>query len=323
MEKISVIIPLYNAEKYIAKCIESILRQSYENFELIIVDDGSTDNSYDSVKNFHDERIVFLSKENGGVASARNMGLDHAKGEYCVFVDADDVLNSDTYLEELVAQSEYDYVVGGLTHCYYKDGVEQGRNAVSPGEHVGNKLKEMPGEFFIKGFVHTSCGKLYKRAIIEENHLRFEHVRLSEDSLFNANYLKFIKSWKMIDRAGYSYIHRRNGENATAKFFRSDIDVYIELYQKLKELPVHKSIIKKTMYAQFLAICLRAIKNKRATYEQRKSDLKYILRKPYVRSTLLTTVTTSGEWVTGVVACTGSLRLYSLWVRLVDTKGRQ
>ena len=317
MEKISVIIPLYNAEKYIAKCIESILRQSYENFELIIVDDGSTDNSYVSVKNFQDNRIVYLAKENGGVASARNMGLDHASGAYCVFIDADDELNSDTYLEELVAQSEYDYVVGGLTHCYYMDGMEQGRNAVSPGDHDGIALNEMPGDFFVKGFVHTSCGKLYKRAIIEENHLRFEHVRLSEDSLFNANYLKFIKSWKMIDRAGYSYIHRRNGENATAKFVCSDIDVYIELYRKLKELTVHKGIIKKTMYAQFLAICLRVLKNKCATYEQRKSDLKYILRKPYVRSTLLTTVTTLGEWMTGLVVCTGSLQMYSIWAKLV------
>lgn len=320
MDKISVIIPLYNAEKYIAKCIESILRQTYKNFELIIVDDGSTDNSYDRVKNFHDDRIVYLSKENGGVASARNMGLDHARGAYCVFVDADDELNSDTYLEELVAQSEYDYVVGGLTHCYYIDGVEQGRNAVSPGEYEGTVAQEMPDEFFVRGFVHACWGKLYKRSIIEENHLRFEHVRLSEDSLFNSNYLKFIKSWKMIDRAGYSYIHRRNGENATAKFFRSDIDVYIELYRKLKELPVHKSIIKKTMYAQFLAICLRAIKNKHATYEQRKSDLKYILRKPYVWSTLLTTVTTLGEWLTGVIVSSGSLRLYSIWCNFIEAK---
>lgn len=317
MDKISVIIPLYNAEKYITKCIESILRQSYENFELIIVDDGSTDNSYDRVKNFHDDRIVYLAKENGGVASARNMGLDHANGAYCVFIDADDELNSDTYLEELVAQSEYDYVVGGLTHCYFTSGVEQGRNAVSPGEHEGIALNEMPRDFFIRGFIHTSCGKLYNQSIIEDNHLRFEHVRLSEDSLFNANYLKFIKSWKMIDRAGYSYIHRRNGDNATAKFVRSDIDVYVKLYKKLKELPVHKSIVKKTMYAQFLAICLRAVKNKHATYEQRKSDLKYILRKPYVRFTLLTTVTTLGEWMTGLVVCTGNLRLYSIWAKVV------
>lgn len=317
MPEVSVIIPLFNGEQYIEKCIISILRQSYKNFELIIVDDGSTDISSNLVKDFQDSRIIYLSKENGGVASARNMGLDHASGAYCVFIDADDELNSDTYLEELVAQSEYDYVVGGLTHCYYMDGVEQGRNAVSPGEHEGIALNEMPGDFFVKGFVHTCCGKLYKRAIIEEKHLRFEHVRLSEDSLFNANYLKCIKSWKMIDCAGYSYIHRSNGENATAKFFRSDIDIYIELYRKLKELPVNKGIIKKTMYAQFLAICLRAIKNKCATYEQKKSDLKYILRKPYVRSTLLTTVTTLGEWITGLVVCTGNFWLYSVWAKLV------
>lgn len=317
MGRVSVIIPLYNGEKYIAKCVESVLRQTYKNFELIIVDDGSTDNSFDLVKGFCDSRIVLLSKENGGVASARNMGLDNATGEYCVFIDADDELNTDTYLEELVAHAEYDYVVGGLTHCYFVNGIEQGRNASSLGDNEGTVLNEIPDEFFIKGFVHTCCGKLYKRAIIEENHLRFEFVRLSEDSMFNANYLKYIKTWKLIDHAGYSYIHRRNGENATAKVYRSDIDIYIDLYRKLNELPVKKSVIKKTMYAQFLAISLRTIKNPSTSYEQKKDDLKYILNKPYVRFTLLTTMTTVGEWLTGLIVCTGNLLLYSLWTRLV------
>ena len=321
MKLISFAIPSYNSEAYLHHAVETIITGG-EEVEIIIVNDGSTDNSHDRVKDFHDSRIVYLSKENGGVASARNMGLDYATGEYCAFIDADDELNKDTYLEELIAQSEYDYVVGGLTHGYFTNGVELRRNAVSPGEHSGTTLNEMPADFFIRGFVHTCCGKLYKRAIIEENHLRFDYVRLSEDSLFNTSYLKFIKSWKMIVCTGYSYIHRRNGENATAKFFRSDIDVYIELYRNLKELPVNKGIIKKTIYTQFLAICLRAIKNKDAPYEQRESDLKYILGKPYVRSTLLTTVTTMGEWMTGLVVCTGNLRLYSLWVRFVDARGR-
>ena len=320
MEKISVIIPLYNAEKYIVKCVESILRQSYENYELIIVNDGSTDDSSAQVKAIHDSRIVYLEKENGGVASARNMGLDYADGDYCVFIDADDELNTDTYLEDLLRQSSFDYVVGGLTHCYYVNGVEQGRNDVCLSEQEGALLHEMPSDFFVKGFVHTCCGKLFKRSIIEEQHLRFEHVRLSEDSLFNAGYLKHIKSWKITDHAGYSYIHRRNGENATAKFYSSDIDVYIELHQRLKDLSVNRQVIHKTMYPQFLAICLRAIKNKGTTSERRKSDLKYILRKPYVRITLLTTVTTLGEWITGVVVCTGSLWLYSIWDRFVKTR---
>lgn len=317
MPEVSVIIPLFNGEQYIEKCIISILRQSYENFELIIVDDGSTDNSSNLVKDFQDSRIIYLSKENGGVASARNMGLDHASGAYCVFIDADDELNSDTYLEELVAQSKYDYVVGGLTHCYYMDGVEQGRNAVSPGEHEGTIVQEMPDDFFVRGFVHACWGKLYKRSILEANHLRFEHVRLSEDSLFNANYLKYIESWKMVDLAGYSYVHRKNVENATAKIFRSDIEVYVELYRKLRELSIKRNVVKKTMYAQFLAICLRTIKNPNTTYEQKKSDLRYILHKPYVRATLFLTMTTIGEWITGVIVCTGNLRLYLLWNRLV------
>lgn len=322
-KKVSVIVPLYNGENYIEKCIESVLCQSYKNLELIIVNDGSTDNSGERVKAFSDSRIMYLCKENGGCSSARNVGLDHASGEYCVFVDADDELNTDTFLEELVAETEYDYVVGGLTHCYFNDGIEQSRIVTSIGKHDGTLLQNIPGEFFIKGFIHTCCGKMYKRSIIEENKLRFESVRLSEDSLFNAGYLKHIQSWKIMDSAGYSYIHRRNGYNATAKVFRSDVDVYVALYRKLSELPVKKIVIKRTMYAQFLAICLRTIKNPNAANEKKRSDLKYILKKPYVRTTLLTTVTTVGEWITGVIVCTGSLRMYSTWTRLLASRGNR
>ncbi len=107
---ISIIIPLYNQEKYIIRCISSILLQSYENFEIIIVNDGSSDNSVDLVKSISDRRVRLINKKNGGVSSARNKGLENANGKWIMFLDADDEL-ADGALEKLhKATLKYDYV---------------------------------------------------------------------------------------------------------------------------------------------------------------------------------------------------------------------
>ncbi|MDY0278651.1 MAG: glycosyltransferase family A protein [Acholeplasma sp.] len=102
MERISVIIPLYNKEKYIAKAIESVLCQTYTEFELIVVNDGSTDRSEQIVRDFDDQRIRFYTKENGGVSSARNFGIEKAKFEYIAFLDGDDWWDLD-FLSTMVA----------------------------------------------------------------------------------------------------------------------------------------------------------------------------------------------------------------------------
>ena len=99
MEKLTVIVPVYNSSKYLKKCIESILEQTYVNTEIILVNDGSTDNSIDICKEFKqiDNRIIVIDKENGGVASARNAGLEVATGSYVAFVDSDDYVEKDMY----------------------------------------------------------------------------------------------------------------------------------------------------------------------------------------------------------------------------------
>ncbi len=112
---ISIIVPVYNAGKYIAKCIESVLAQTYEHIEIILVDDGSNDNSLEQCRKFAalDSRIRVFHKENGGVASARNVGLSFAKGEYIGFVDSDDYIDSDMFkrLHDQLLQQTYDCVM--------------------------------------------------------------------------------------------------------------------------------------------------------------------------------------------------------------------
>lgn len=117
MIKLSIIVPVYNVEKYLPKCIESILQQSFRDFELILVNDGSTDKSGDICKNFKekDSRIVILQKENGGLSSARNAGLDYANGEYIAFVDSDDWIAASMYssMVLIMEQESVDIVVCG------------------------------------------------------------------------------------------------------------------------------------------------------------------------------------------------------------------
>ena len=113
-KNITIIIPLYNKEKYIYKCLNSILLQSYGFYEVLIIDDGSTDNSAKICEEFYskDKRFKYFSKENGGVSSARNLGIEKAKYDYIVFVDADDYIEED-YLKSLI-EYECDLVVEGF-----------------------------------------------------------------------------------------------------------------------------------------------------------------------------------------------------------------
>ena len=112
---ITVIIPAYNAAKTIVCCVESLLSQTYRDWELIIIDDGSTDNTLGVCQSLHDRRIQAYHKKNGGVSSARNYGLTYAKGEYIAFVDADDYLEP-MYLEHLNQGCDYDLSITGF--CY-------------------------------------------------------------------------------------------------------------------------------------------------------------------------------------------------------------
>ena len=102
MEKISVLVPIYNAEKYIEKCLDSIVNQTYENIEIVLIEDGSTDNSLEIIKEYskQDKRIKIISIKNNGVADARNKALENATGDYVTFVDSDDYVEKD-YVETL------------------------------------------------------------------------------------------------------------------------------------------------------------------------------------------------------------------------------
>lgn len=203
---VTIIVPVYNAEQFITRCIESIVKQSYTNFELILINDGSKDNSEDICKKYVDnDKVRLINKRNGGVSSARNEGIKNAKGEYITFVDADDWIDRD-YVKLLVEHiGENDISMCGYWQekedCLYRV-VEPGlNNTVSPlifwNECVEKNInKNTIEKSRPSGFVWR-C--LFKKKIIIKNELLFNiEVNYSEDLLFLLQYLS-INSFEHIN----------------------------------------------------------------------------------------------------------------------------
>ena len=213
---ISIIVPVYNTERYIKSCVESIISQSFEDFELIFVDDGSSDNSYNIIDSFvvKDQRIKLVHQNNAGVSAARNSGLKHAKGDYVVFIDSDDTISCD-YLEILyqsITDSKADIVFSGIS--YVDNGIETNRVILEEGMlHLNSEIDLLV--FFNTPLLTSPVSKIYKKDIIRANDLQFDtSLSFAEDKDFNLKYFQYIQNACVISFCGYFY---RNVYNSLSK----------------------------------------------------------------------------------------------------------
>jgi glycosyltransferase involved in cell wall biosynthesis len=222
--KVSVIIPVYNAEKYLAVCIESLLNQTLKQCEFIFVNDGSTDQSKPIIESYKkdDSRIILINQENQGVSVARNNGLKIASGEYVGFVDADDYVKSDLY------QTMYDQIAncdGVITNLEsemegqtYTLDYSFPQNVILDKNFINNELLPY---FLKKDNLNSVVNKLYKNRIIKENNLRFpEGIALGEDGLFNIRFLSHANRIVYIPYSGYRY--REVDGSATRSISKKD-----------------------------------------------------------------------------------------------------
>lgn len=200
MFKVSIIVPVYNARQYISSCIKSILAQTYSSFELILVDDGSQDESLSICNAFakKDSRIKIYTKSNGGVSSTRNYGLDRATGEWVMFVDSDDTINTKT-LQSLIEKVECNDMIvccgakydNGKDYFVFQNLAKDDVNS----DELGHVLLYGP-----------PWGKLYNRKVIQQNNLRFdESISKSEDTLFFWQYMNCISNVATTSYIGYNY----------------------------------------------------------------------------------------------------------------------
>ncbi len=210
--EVSVIIPAYNSEKFLAKCIDSILNQTYSDFELLLINDGSTDTTANICENYleKDSRVKVYHQQNSGPSTARNTGLKYAQGKWIVFVDSDDYLDND-YLESLfLNECKVDLAIGG-----YKKNLKNKITSCMPPQEDFLKTNEVATFFFElekQNFFDYTWGKALKKEIIDKHKLSFNPSYVyGEDKIFVFNYLKHIQSLSMVPVDGYNYILNDTG----------------------------------------------------------------------------------------------------------------
>lgn len=209
--KVSIIVPVYKAENYLYCCFDSILAQSYTDFELLLIDDGSPDNCGKICDEYaeKDSRVRVFHVENGGPSRARNIGLDNANGDWVIFVDADDWLEQGFMAKLGIGDNNLpDIVFWGFNRCYENGNVKvcspKGFEVARDKDSIYNQLTYLLNSK--EQFLGYSVNKIFRRSIIEKANLRFEE-RLStrEDELFTLNYCCHINSIKIMSYTPYNY----------------------------------------------------------------------------------------------------------------------
>ena len=268
-ELISIIIPAYNAERYVARCLESCVRQTYEHIEVIVINDGSTDGTERIVKEYteRDSRIKLIESENKGVSSARNLGIDNAKGTYLSFVDADDELEDDAMAVLYGKAKEYGADVTIGNHRF----MDEDSGNVSDNDPYSEQLWK--GEQALIALLedhpatYSMCAKLFRKEIIRETRL-VTGRKIHEDSYFN--FLIFAKKPKVVVCDDYVYIiHNTSGSASRGEFSDKYLDILYFMEQKkayIRESFPHLSdyLVKMELKADmaFLAVAYRADRNK-------------------------------------------------------------
>ncbi len=260
---VTVIVPVYNVERYISKTINSILSQAYYNLELLLVDDGSTDNSATICERHAqtDSRVRVFHKSNGGVASARNVGLDNAKGEWVCFVDGDDELFPDALENLITAAGGVDLVIAGYRMIDFDGVIKDYCNAdetLSKQQCLATLLHN--DKYGYQGYCWN---KLFNRSVIERNTIRFnENYYFNEDRLFCAKYFSCLSQpARMLDKNVYMY-NVCNGDAVASlskgfntKFF-TDFFAQLDVHELMLKhgVPDVRRLSRKTLYESYWRI---------------------------------------------------------------------
>lgn len=256
IDLISVIVPVYNIENYLSRCVESILKQTYKNLEVILVDDGSNDSSAELCDDFKesDRRIKVIHKLNGGLGYARNSGLEIANGKYVVFIDGDDYVEQDMIanLYKSILENNADTCIGGFKRVLADRQIEN-KNPFAgicyEGESIIKdvlvKMFGKNGNKISRDYIEMSVWKvMFSNDIIQQYRLRFPSERefISEDIIFDLQYYQHAK--KVVCNDDVSYCYCDNENSLTTKYnperFQRQVILYNELGKRVKELGIDK-----------------------------------------------------------------------------------
>lgn len=248
--KVSIVVPVYNVEKYLDKCVESIINQTYKDLEIILIDDGSSDNSGKICDEYtlRDNRVTVVHQQNAGVSAARNKGIETASGEWIMFVDSDDFITVDA-VEKLVSVTdisncqnvianflEDDKKLTGIISEFdlseYRDGFWGG--CIAGPDMFGPVF---PEQMKLLPYLGTPCAKIFLRKTIIDNNIRFPiDVRFGEDSIFNMYVFKYAEKVTFIDEPVYVY-RKHEGSLCTGNIDKkaSEYTAYVNRTELLLE----------------------------------------------------------------------------------------
>lgn len=292
--KISIVIPCYNVEKYIAKCIDSVINQTYGNLEIICINDGSTDRTLSLIENFRigDKRIVLIDQENKGLSTTRNLGIEKSTGEYILFVDSDDWLEYDCLERILNVQGQYDVIC----FPYYSDfknislSKRFGINGSFPASTLQRKIVG-PIDNEVRNIekldsLATVWGKLYRLDVIKA--IEFHEVKeigTWEDGIFNLRVLENCNNSYILDVPLYHY--RRDNENSYTS--KAKIDLYkkwARKYEIITDIITNKDqnfkkALENRIAISILGLSLTELKSKKSMKEKYFSIKNILSAAPY------------------------------------------
>ena len=302
MKKVSVIIPVYNVEKYIDKCMESVLNQTYSNLEIILVDDGSPDNSGKMCDEYavKDNRVKVIHKENGGLSSARNAGLDIATGEYVAFIDSDDFVET-TMIEKVVSKIEET----NADVCMFSHFTYNGETSVAHArpldkdEYETEEIRDLIIPMFIGqkdavghhllGFV---CCQLFRRSSIGEQRFKSEREYYAEDIVFDLEFYIRAKKMCVVNEPLYYY---RYVESSLSNRYRKNLFDKFALLLEFKQSFVLDNDIKdcekrilRSAFRSAIGGALNVKKAPELTKKEKKQEIKKIAHHPLVKLSLKT-----------------------------------
>jgi glycosyltransferase involved in cell wall biosynthesis len=237
--KISVVIPAYNVSEYIGKCLDTVLAQTYENLEVVVVNDGSADRTPEIIRNYTgDSRMKYIDQKNAGVAAARNAGMEAATGEYLAFVDSDDYLEPEMYERLYSAITENNADVAACDYnLIYEDRIEKSYSSMR------DRFIDAAADITDYFFKYCACPKpnnyiwtrLYRTEIIKKSGIRFQNHKLSDDTLFNFMLSPYISRVVNLSGGYYNYLQRKNSNVYTAAQKSNLAGVYASVFSILAE----------------------------------------------------------------------------------------
>lgn len=239
---VSVIIPIYNVEKYIDRGMKNILSQTYQDFEVILVDDGSTDGSPKLCDEWakRNDRICVFHKENGGSGSARNLGIENARGEYIYFFDIDDL--ADEGLLEYCVKTMDDADANMMVFSYRNKDVTTGQEYDIVLDDIRIDSNDELRNVYVDQFVMKMNGfpwnKMYRKSFLNEYHLRFEDLLIQQDEVFNLSIYPHVTTMVISSKALYTYYIYSKG-NTRSRFIPNRFDIYLTVNERFRSLKEH------------------------------------------------------------------------------------